>query len=208
MPESPAREPASPPFERLLFALDPERDRAGERYEALRRKLVRLFAWRGCREADQCADETLDRVARRLAEGAVVPDVFGFCHGVAMNVLHEHWRRAERQPASLEALPETRVPVVDPARLTRQREETGRTEARLRCLDGCLGALDPHARETLLRYHPAGAASARERRRLLADELGVPMNALRIRVHRLRARLARCIEGCVARAPQGDGAAS
>jgi DNA-directed RNA polymerase specialized sigma24 family protein len=208
MPSSPTREPASPPFERLLRALDPDRDRAGERYETLRRKLVRLFGWRGCLEAEQCADETLDRVARRLAEGAVVPDLFGFCHGVAMNVLHEHWRRVERQPASLEALPEVLVPAVDPARVAQQREERGHAEARLGCLDGCLAVLDAHAREMLLRYHPAEGGSARARRQLLAEELGVPLNALRIRVHRVRARLARCIEGCLARRPRGQGTPS
>ena len=35
-------------FEALLAQLDPDRERAGERYETIRRKLVRLFEWRGC----------------------------------------------------------------------------------------------------------------------------------------------------------------
>jgi len=201
MPSSPSRAPTSPPaaFDRLLFALDPDRHRAGERYETLRRKLIRLFSWRGAQEPEQCADETLDRVARRLVEGAAVPDVFGFCHGVAMNVLREHWRRSQREPLSLDGLPAARVPVTDPAVEARRQDESRGREARLVCLDGCLAALDAPARDLLLRYHPDGGGSPREGRQRLADELGVPMNALRIRVHRIRTRLARCIEGCLAR---------
>lgn len=175
------------PFDRLLAALDADRDRAGERYEIQRRKLVRLFGWRGCLEADRCADETLDRVARRLAEGADVPDVAAYCHGVAMNVLREYWRRPERRA---DAFPNRRraAPPPDPDALRR--------EARLECLDGCLAGLEEPARALLVRYHAAGEEPARDRRTALARELGLPLNALRIRTHRLRAALARCIEAC------------
>ena len=200
MPSSPTRAPtSSTAFEGLLLALDPDRQRAGERYETLRRKLVRLFGWRGCRDSEECADETLDRVARRLAEGAPVPDVFGFSHGVAMNVLREYWRRSQRDPASLESLPPAAVPMTDPAVVATQKEESRGREARLACLDGCLAALDAPSRHLLRRYHPEGGGPVHEQRQLLADELGVPVNALRIRVHRVRARLARCIQGCLGR---------
>jgi DNA-directed RNA polymerase specialized sigma24 family protein len=200
MPSSPTRRETSDPvpFDRLLLALDPDRDRAGERYEQLRRKLIRLFGWRGCLDAERCADETLDRVARRLAEGADVPDVAGYCHGVALNVLREHWRQPERQAASLDGLPATHTPAVDPVVTARQGEERHRAETRLRCLDRCLRGLAPQARSMLTRYHAQGADAARQRRLQLAEELGVPLNALRIRVHRVRASLARCIGDCVA----------
>ncbi|MBL8114745.1 MAG: hypothetical protein JNK60_17825, partial [Acidobacteria bacterium] len=45
----------------------------------------------------------------------------------------------------------------------------------------------------LLRYYQGDGASRIENRKALADELHVPMNALRIRVHRLRERLERCV---------------
>jgi DNA-directed RNA polymerase specialized sigma24 family protein len=200
MPSSPSRAPTSPPaaFDRLLFALDPDRHRAGERYETLRRKLIRLFSWRGAQEPEQCADETLDRVARRLVEGAAVPDVFGFCHGVAMNVLREHWRRSQREPLSLDGLPAARVPVTDPAVEARRQDESRGGKR------GSSASTDASPRST---PRPGTCSCAitrrrrvpREGRQRLAEELGVPMNALRIRVHRIRTRLARCIQGCLAR---------
>jgi DNA-directed RNA polymerase specialized sigma24 family protein len=199
-PRSAAPAPA-PAFDLLLGALDPDREKAGERYEALRRKLIRLFTWRGCLDAELCADETLDRVGRRIGEGASVPDVAGFCHGVAINVLREHWRSPERRTTPLDTLPVPLGPQTDPALLGRESDARHAREARLRCLELCVGRLDPAARALLTRYH-SGAPPAWERRAALARDLGLPLNALRIRAHRLRAALARCIEGCSGRAEE------
>ena len=58
-------------FERLLFRLDPDVDRAALEYEQLRRTLVKFFDWRGGWPPDECADETLDRLARKLEEVVV-----------------------------------------------------------------------------------------------------------------------------------------
>jgi hypothetical protein len=59
-------------FERLLEALDADRDRAGERYELLRRKLLYLFGCRGLTQVEDLADETLSRVAARIGRGEFV----------------------------------------------------------------------------------------------------------------------------------------
>ena len=56
-------------FERMLAALHPDSERADEQYVKIRRKLVKLFEWRGCPEADECADETINRVAQKICEG-------------------------------------------------------------------------------------------------------------------------------------------
>src|SRR5204863_6195928 len=53
-------------FEILLAQLDPDRERAGELYETIRRKLIRLFEWRGCACPEDLADETFNRGARQL----------------------------------------------------------------------------------------------------------------------------------------------
>jgi hypothetical protein len=41
---------------------------AGQKYEQIRRKLVRFFEWRACSGADELADATIDRVIRGLVE--------------------------------------------------------------------------------------------------------------------------------------------
>ena len=56
-------------FNRMLAELHPDIERAGEQYEKIRRKLLKLFEWRGCAHAEECADETFNRVAQKICEG-------------------------------------------------------------------------------------------------------------------------------------------
>jgi hypothetical protein len=56
-------------FDKLLVSLDPDRERAGEKYEHLRGGLVCLFEWRGAPFPEDHADEVINRVARKLGEG-------------------------------------------------------------------------------------------------------------------------------------------
>jgi len=105
-------------FDILLAQLDPDRERAGERYEAIRRKLVRLFEWRGCAAPEDLADETINRVARRLAEGVELrsADPYGYFCGVAHLLYKEVLRRASREHRALEGsgglLLPTALPVI------------------------------------------------------------------------------------------------
>ncbi len=69
-------------FDALLRRLDADRNRAGEKYEEVRWKLVRFFQWNSCLAAEELVDETLNRVAERLAErGDEIPDVAAFAWG-------------------------------------------------------------------------------------------------------------------------------
>ena len=52
----------------LLAWLDPDRERAGHKYETIRLKLITIFSSRGCWEAEELADETINRVASKLSE--------------------------------------------------------------------------------------------------------------------------------------------
>ena len=44
-------------FAKLLARLDPDRERAGERYEDLRRTLTRFFEWRNAPFPEEQTDE-------------------------------------------------------------------------------------------------------------------------------------------------------
>jgi DNA-directed RNA polymerase specialized sigma24 family protein len=171
-------------FEALLARLDADRERAGERYEVIRHKLIRLFEWRGCEDAEDLADETINRVARRLAEGVQlgVSDPYSYCCGVAHLLFKEVCRNRERERKRREGEPAPLAVLPEP-------EEDERHDALCRCLD----RLPPNARTLLLRYYE-GEDRIRGRRRL-ATELGIPLNALRIRVHRVR----RAVEDCLKR---------
>lgn len=181
-------------FDRLLALLDPDRQRAAERYETVRRKLVKLFEWRGCAAPEELVDVVFDRVARRLEEGALVPpaDAYSYAHGVALRVLQEHWRSAARQPQALDHVTHLRT-VFD----GRRRDSS--TEARLECLAECLGDLTPEDRRLLERYHHGENETRIRARREMAEALGISATALRIRAFRIRRGLEACIESCRAR---------
>ena len=49
---------------KFLACLYSDDDRAGEKYEAIRLRLVKYFDWRGVHFPDECADETINRVIR------------------------------------------------------------------------------------------------------------------------------------------------
>lgn len=180
-------------FEHLLATLDGNRDRAAEKYERVRHKLVSFFRWRGCFDAEDHADRTIDRVARRLAEGAElrVADPYLYFHGVALRVLQEVWRAPETGVARTGELPAAVA-----IRANAGEEGGAERERRLSCLDRCLESLDARQRHLLASYHAAGGGQIAARR-ALADELGIPLNALRIRTHRIRSALARCVGECI-----------
>jgi DNA-directed RNA polymerase specialized sigma24 family protein len=183
-------------LEALLAQLGPGREQAGERYEAIRRKLVRLFEWRGCDGPEDLADETINRVARRLAEGTEIKasDPYGYFCGVAHLVYKEVLRRSSRQHRALES-GDWPPPVYVPE------EEEEPFDRRLECLRSCLAGVPQDQRDLLLRYHQ-GENNIRDRK-ALASELGVPLNALRIRVHRVRRKVEACVHACLKQASAG-----
>ena len=181
------RAPAQAAFQALLRALHADRDQAAQKYEEMRRRLQGFFTWRGARWPDELTDETIDRVGRRLAGGETIrtPEIGRYFLGVARNVLREAWQRegAVAAPPALAAPP------------TSAAEDA--SEARMRCLEKCLGELAPAERAVLLRYYEGEGAARIEARRRLGVEMAVPANTLRIRLHRLRARMEACVRRCL-----------
>jgi DNA-directed RNA polymerase specialized sigma24 family protein len=178
-------------LERLLALFDADREAAAQRYEDVRRRLVKLFEWRGCADPHEFADRTFDRVARKLLDGVTISsaDPYAYIHGVALNVVRESWRDAARAPSPIEHAPDRQShPEIDRV------EEERAVERRHACLEKCLGTLVPVQRELLLEYH-AGDRHI-ERRQQLAARLGIPLNALRIRVHRVRGMVEQCVARC------------
>ena len=175
-------------FNRFLACLDDDRERAGVRYEALRVGLVRLFDWRGAYDPNACADETLNRVMRKIGEGETIRDIPTYCHGVARLVLLETLRQQNQRQVSLDDVPAHRL-----ATQTIYEDE----DERQACFQKCLHSLPSENRELILQYfHDEGRAKINHRVRL-ADELGIPLNALRNRVQRIRARLEECVAQCL-----------
>jgi DNA-directed RNA polymerase specialized sigma24 family protein len=179
-------------FELLLARLHPERDRAGERYEGLRTRLLRFFEYRGCSTSEQAVDETMNRVARRLEGGETIrsEDAAGYFLGVARNVLREYWVRPESAWRALDDV--TAGALAAPVAPVDEDDE-----GLWACFDRCLGALDAGQRELVLEYYEWGRRQRIGRRQELCRRLGLTVNAMRIRAHRIRASLERCVRDCM-----------
>lgn len=178
-------------FHRLLALLDPDPERAGARYEALRRRLTGFFEWRGALWPESLADEVINRVVRRLDGGEAILNVEAYAVGVARIVLLEARRRQERERAGRAALPPPSPPD-DP-------------DPRQPCLDACLAALPAGERELILEYY--GESGSRiDARKALAARLGVAPAMLRARAFRIRERLYDCVRACLDGARRGSEA--
>lgn len=173
-------------FDSLLAWLDPERERAGEKYEAIRRRLITIFTCRGCSAAEDLADETINRVAAKAQElmNNYVGDPALYFYGVANKVRMEYFHR---KPAALVPLP---APETD--------------EREYDCLEQCMGELSPENRQLVLNYYREDKQARIESRKALAERMGIALNALRIRAHRIRLALQQCVEECMERKRQNE----
>jgi hypothetical protein len=169
-------------FSRLLtFLCAEDPDEAGRRYLRLYQKLSGYFQFRGVADPTAAADEALDRAARRIAEGAEVPDIDKFCLGIARFIVKEGWRSNNRESAAfLEFL--------------EQHDRDDQTHG-FSLMKNCLEQLSPDDRELLNSYCGTPSGRARARYRLeLAEQLKLTVTALRVRVTRLRRGLDDCVK--------------
>ena len=192
-------------FDRMLAELHPDIERAGEQYEKIRQKLLKLFEWRGCPHAEECADETFNRVAQKISEGISIwtNDPYSYFHGVALNVLREYWRSAEQTAKTFEEVAQIHGLLVDPEDLLLLETEQREKERLLECLNCCLQKLSPESLHLITRYHQGEETQDKARRKELAQSLGIPLNALRIRAYRIRSAIEECVKNCLERGPAG-----
>ena len=174
-------------FDELLAWLNPDRERAGRKYEDIRDRLIRIFVHRGCMSAEDLADKTINKVARKVHElkGYYVGDPALYFCGVAKNVYAEY----SKTPADVPVIPE-----ILSAPLPEDEDES---EAEHKCLDRCLASMTPRDREILLEYYREEGGAKIETHKEMARRRGVTVNALRITICRLRSSFKRCMQNCL-----------
>ena len=171
-------------FDTLLAWLDSDREKAGRKYESIRLRLIKIFTCRGCNEAEDMADETINRVCLKAQEimDGYVGDPALYFYGVAYKVHLEYSRKKA-----------TRVEL--PAMIASSEETEHETE--YECLEQCIQQLPAKQRELVLQYYQEDARAKIDHRKELAQKLGIALNALRIRAHRIRATLQECVRNCM-----------
>src|SRR5579864_4944658 len=138
-------------FDHFLRRLDPDRSRAGEKYEELRRRLIKFFEWNSCFPAEDLVDETFDRAAEKLEDMQVL-DVVGFAWGFAKHIRQEAHKRAERI-VPISDLPKGQEFIAQEKSPEKAVQEQLEDERRARCLRLCLQRFSLPDRELFLKYH-------------------------------------------------------
>lgn len=168
-------------FEQLLDWLDPDRQRAAEKYEVIRGGLIQRFISRQCVDAEGLADETINRVAGKIGElvGTYKGDPASYFHAVAKNVAYEYFR--ERRDAAKRPPPGPE-PLFD--------------DIYFDCLEKCLEELSVEKRELILRYYSEMRQDKINSRKQIRQQLNLRANALRAQTHRIRRKLGQCVREC------------
>lgn len=126
-------------------------------------------------------DETFNRVALKVETVAkdYVGDPARYFYGVAQKVY-------------MESLRERAAPMPQPATVS-----SDETEIEYDCLERCMQRLPSNQREFILGYYQEDRRAKIDNRKKLAEKMGIALNALRIRAHRIRATLEECVRNCV-----------
>lgn len=182
-------------FDELLAWLDADREQAGRKYEHIRQSLIKIFIWRGCGEAEDLADITINRVTQKLPEltQTYVGDPARYFYGVAKNVVLEQRKREAAQAP---------LPVLSQSHKMKLEEETAELERRYECLERCLRELSDNDRGLITHYYQRERQAKVDSRKELARQLGMSTLTLRVRAHRLRTSLYQCIQKCLSAEPR------
>lgn len=180
-------QPSPEAWTKFLSLLDPDQDKAGEKYEDIQRRLITFFECRRCLEAEHFADISLNRVIRRYFEGEVIKNVMGYVYGVAKMVYLEYLAEQKNEQAMQEHLKRTEASA----------EGTSAPDDSLVCFDLCMAELPAEDWAFINQYYAETRRKKIDNRRLMAERLVISQNALVLRAFHIRKRLEKCISKCL-----------
>ncbi|MEP7075683.1 MAG: hypothetical protein ABI878_07705 [Acidobacteriota bacterium] len=187
--------PSEGSFKRFLVWLDQGTDTEGQSYLGMRDRLVTYFDRKNCSSPDELADETLNRVTRRLEEEGDIDSEAPakYCYTVARYVFLESLRSGRDKHVSIDEASEQGKRELAAAEVDGDKELK---EKMLSCLDHCTSKLDEPSRDIIIRYYYGKEREKIDNRRAMAESLGISVNALSIRACRIRDKLEGCVGNC------------
>lgn len=179
-------------FGALLKWLDTEKKSDGECYLEIHERLVNYFDRKNCQNPDELADETLNRVARRLEEEGKLESQTPakYCYITAKFVFLENLRNKDKHNVSIDETVENKL-------FSKTFDDKTEKEKRLNCLEICAETLDFVNREIIFGYYYGEERIKIENRRKLASKFELSINALSIRACRIREKLHICVVKCL-----------
>lgn len=183
--------------DKLLSLLNEDPEEAGKQYIKLYKQLVTFFEYSKCVFPEEYADETVDRVIEKIKEGTKITSPKAFFLGVARYVLKEFRKVQYPIPLPSENTLSNKLQTDSPDEISEKEAERQTSEKRFECLERCMQKLQPDEKYLLLEYYPEETNGRIEKRKVLAEKLGIPNGTLRIRALRIRGELQKCISDCL-----------
>jgi RNA polymerase sigma factor (sigma-70 family) len=187
--------PSDEEFNQMLDWLDPDPDRASVKFLEIGTRVTKILVRRQCYAAEELWDETANRVCRRVKEVAptYVGDPALYFYAVA-RLVHMEWMQEEKWKRERldNRPPEPPAPDDDDERIHD-------------CLDGCLKKLSADDYKMILKYYEKETRAKIEQRKEMAEELGITLNSLRTRIHRINGHLQKCIVACLSNSKAETG---
>lgn len=179
-------------FDALLKWLCEDRDEAGEKYEKVRRGLIKYFDAKGCADPEFLTDETLNRVAKKIPrfDAAKTSNNISFIYGFARNIKFEYFLSVKKEAKLNEAVT-TGGKVFLPEILNESVNDE------YVCLDKCLGKLSEADRKLMVQYYCEDKGEKIMLRKKISEDINLTVKALHTKIYRLRIPLRKCIEQCL-----------
>lgn len=165
-------------FENLLEWLSRDREIAGQKYEAIRFKLKKFFYAKGCTHAEELADETIDRVIKKIdfLQKNYCGEPILYFLAVAKKVFLEYTRKiCERE------LPEN---IAD-----RRQFYSNEMENLFLCLNESLNQIPSEQRRFILEYYSGEKKDKMQRCQQLSQDKHISYPAMRVQAYRIRNKL-------------------
>ena len=145
------------------------------KYEKIRGRLLRIFVSQGFNDAEDLADEAINRVIKKIRwlNENYTGDPNPYFYGVAKRVAQEAQRRKDKRPLELPLSP----------------RDANEMEVFSRVLDECLMELPADDQHLILSYYADRGAAKIDNRKQLVHSLRLSPATLRQRAHRLKTKL-------------------
>jgi len=175
---------------RLLGWFSSDTEKAGQKYEEIRKGLIKFFYYRGCADSETLADETINRVAIKIGvvefDGNVkqITYFYSFAAKIYLEDLTERKKIADKSKQIAEKI--------------ENKEKSDKTNnSGSVCLEKCLAKHPPQERRILLKYYSFGKNEKAEMRKEMADEQGITLEYLHTKISRLRKIVGICLRKCL-----------
>lgn len=165
-------------FETLLEWLNTDREIAGQKYETIRFRLKKFFYGRGCTHAEELADETIDRVIKKIdfLQNNYCGEPILYFQAVAKKVFLEYTRKQKEKE-----LPEN---LADHSRF-----DNREIEDLYSCLTESLNQIPAQQRRFILEYYSGEKKDKMQRCQQISRDKNITYPAMRVQAYRIRNKL-------------------